>query len=64
MALRQDFGECPTVKVGDLVAWNGHYAIVIVANACETLVKWLDDGIVEDADSFCPVGLEVISESR
>lgn len=52
------------MKVGDLVAWNGHYAIVIVANACETLVKWLDDGIVEDADSFCPVGLEVISESR
>ena len=51
------------MQVGDLVACNGHYAIVIVANACETLIKWLDDGVVEDADNYT-IGLEIINASR
>tara|TARA_R100000008_G_C3561813_1_gene156665 strand:+ start:385 stop:540 length:156 start_codon:yes stop_codon:yes gene_type:complete len=49
------------MKVGDLVSCNGHLAIVIVADAYETLIKWFDDGIVEDADNYS-TGLEVISE--
>ncbi len=51
------------VKVGDLVRSNGYLAIVICVNAHETLIKWLDDGIVEDADNYT-TGLEVISESK
>ena len=51
------------MKVGDLVSCNGHLAIVIVADAYETLIKWFDDGIVEDADNYS-TGLEVISASR
>ena len=51
------------MKVGDLVSCNGHLAIVIVADAYETLIKWLDDGIVEDADNYT-IGLEVVSASR
>ena len=51
------------MQVGDLVSSNGHLAIVICVNAHETLIKWLDDGIVEDADNYT-IGLEVISESR
>jgi len=56
------------VKVGDLVGAFGdddetYLALVIVANAHETLIKWLDDGIVEDADNYV-LSLEVFSESR
>ena len=51
------------MKVGDLVRSNGHLAIVICVNAYETLIKWLDDGIVEDADNYT-TSLEVISASR
>ena len=51
------------MKVGDLVRSNGHLAIVICVNAHETLIKWLDDGIVEDADNY-RLSLEVVSESR
>jgi len=51
------------VKVGDLVTSNGHLALVVVSNAYETLVEWLDDGIVEDADNYS-LSLEVVSESR
>ena len=51
------------MKVGDLVSCNGHLAIVIVADAYETLIKWFDDGIVEDADNYT-IGLEVVSASR
>ena len=51
------------MKVGDLVMCNGHIGLVIVANAYENLIKWLDDGVVEDADNYT-IGLEVISESR
>ena len=51
------------MQVGDLVGCNGHLAIVICVNAYETLIKWLDDGIVEDADNYT-TSLEVISESR
>ena len=51
------------MRVGDLVRSNGHLAIVICVNAHETLIKWLDDGIVEDADNYT-IGLEVISASR
>ena len=46
-----------------MVMSNGHVALVIVANAHETLIKWVDDGTVEDADNYT-IGLEVISESR
>ena len=51
------------MQVGDLVRSNGHLAIVICVNAYETLIKWLDDGIVEDADNYT-TSLEVISASR
>ena len=51
------------MQVGDLVGCNGHLAIVICVNAHETLIKWLDDGIVEDADNYT-TSLEVISASR
>ena len=51
------------MKVGDLVKHGNHVALVVVANAYETLIKWVDDGIVEDADNYT-LGLEVISESR
>ncbi len=51
------------MQVGDLVRSNRHLAIVICVNAHETLIKWLDDGIVEDADNYWPP-LEVISASR
>ena len=51
------------MQVGDLVRSNGHLAIVICVNAHETLIKWLDDGIVEDADNYS-TSLEVISASR
>ena len=51
------------VKVGDLVRCRNHLAIVICVNAHETLIKWLDDGIVEDADNYT-IGLEVVSASR
>ena len=51
------------MKVGDLVRSNGHLAIVICVNAYETLIKWLDDGIVEDANNYT-TSLEVISASR
>ena len=51
------------MKVGDLVRCRNHLAIVICVNAHETLIKWLDDGFVEDADNYT-TSLEVISESR
>ena len=51
------------MQVGDLVSSNGHLAIVICVNAHETLIKWLDDGIVSDANNYT-IGLEVISASR
>ena len=51
------------MQVGDLVRCRNHLAIVICVNAHETLIKWLDDGIVEDADNYT-TSLEVISESR
>ena len=51
------------MKVGDLVKCNDYLAIVIVSNACETLIKWLDCGVVEDADMYA-TSLEIVSESR
>jgi len=55
------------VKVGDLVGTTSntetYLALVIHADEHETLIKWLDDGIVEDADNYT-LSLEVISESR
>ena len=51
------------MQVGDLVRCRNHLAIVICVNAHETLIKWLDDGVVEDADNYT-TSLEVISESR
>ena len=51
------------MKVGDLVRCNEYLDIVIVSDAYETLIRWLDDGIVEDADNYT-LGLEVISEIR
>ena len=51
------------MRVGDLVRSNGHLAIVICVNAHETLIRWLDDGIVADAANYT-TSLEVISESR
>ena len=51
------------MKVGDLVRSNGHLAIVICVNAHETLIKWVSDGIVADANNYT-TSLEVISESR
>ena len=51
------------MQVGDLVSSNGHLAIVICVNAHETLIRWLDDGIVADAANYT-IGLEVVSASR
>jgi len=51
------------MKVGDLVKSGNHVALVIVVNAYETLIKWVDDGIIEDADNYA-LSLEVVSESR
>tara|TARA_R100000234_G_scaffold108943_1_gene80616 strand:+ start:295 stop:489 length:195 start_codon:yes stop_codon:yes gene_type:complete len=51
------------MKVGDLVRCGEYLAIVIVSDAYETLIRWLDDGVVEDANIYT-TGLEVISESR
>ena len=51
------------MQVGDLVRYNGYLAIVICVNAYETLIKWLDDGIVEDANNYT-MGMEVISARR
>ena len=53
------------MKVGDLVKckYEPCLAIVIVSDAYETLIRWLDDGVVEDADNYT-LGLEVISASR
>lgn len=54
------------MKVGDLVRYSDEYGflgIIIVSNEYETLIKWLDDGVVEDADNYT-TGLEVISASR
>ena len=51
------------MQVGDLVRYNGYLAIVICVNAYETLIKWLDDGVVEDANNYT-MGMEVISASR
>ena len=49
------------MKVGDLVECHGHIALVVCANAYETLIKWVDDGVVEDAANYI-LGLEVLSE--
>ena len=56
------------MQVGDLVGAFGdgdetHLALVIRADAYETLIKWVDDGVVEDADNYV-LSLEVFSESR
>ena len=51
------------MKVGDLVEHNGYLGLIICAKDFETLVRWLDDGTVEDADNYT-IGLEVVSESR
>mgnify|MGYP003659363845 CR=1 FL=1 len=59
------------MKVGDLVRCRDSFGIIICADAFETLVKWLDDGTVEDTDNYSSSleavkfsGLEVISENR
>jgi len=53
------------VKVGDLVMLhNKHLAIVISRDMpTRAMIKWLEDGVVEDANNYTH-GLEVISESR
>ena len=51
------------MKIGDLVKHGPHLALVICANPYETLIRWLDDDVVEDADNYT-IGLEVVSESR
>ena len=56
------------MKVGDLVGTISnteevYLPLVICANAYETLIKWVDDGIVEDADNYA-LSLEIVSESR
>ena len=51
------------MQVGDLVRIYGHLAIVICVDAHETLIKWLDDGIVADANNYT-MGMEVISARR
>ena len=50
------------MKVGDLVAVNGHVAVVIGFHDGETLIKWASDGVVVAAENYSD--LEVISESR
>ena len=55
------------MKVGDLVGTTSnsetYFALVIHADEHETLIKWVDDGMVEDANNYV-LSLEVFSESR
>ena len=51
------------MQVGDLVSIHGHLAIVICVNAHETLIRWVSDGIVADANNYT-TSLEVVSASR
>ena len=51
------------MQVGDLVSSNGHLAIVICVNAHETLIRWVSDGIVADANNY-RTSLEVVNASR
>ena len=51
------------MNVGDLVRSNGHIAVVICVTTQRTLIKWLSDGIVDDA-AYYSTSLEVISERR
>ena len=50
------------MKVGDLVTYKDYLAIVICDDGGAILIKWLDDGTVEDALNYS--GLEVVSEHR
>jgi hypothetical protein len=50
------------MKVGDLVMYSDYLAIVVCDDGGTILIKWLDDGVVEDALSYSE--LEVVSEHR
>ena len=55
------------MKVGDLVECSGYFALVVVHNDFETLIRWLDDGVVENVEPYKTRHrdrLEVVSESR
>ena len=55
------------MQVGDLVGTinnsETHLALVIHVDKYETLIRWIDDGTVEDANNYA-TSLEVFSESR
>ncbi len=56
------------MKVGDLVAMTGKTrcwtALVIKVTPWATLIKWADNGEIEDASNYLTGHLEVLSESR
>ena len=50
------------MKPGDLVKCFKSFGLIVRADEQETLVKWCDTGIVEDAYMY--PNIEVISETR
>ena len=52
------------MKVGDLVRFRGYIAMVICDDDGDILIKWLDDGEVENADNYIDPPLELVSEHR
>jgi hypothetical protein len=50
------------VKVGDLVRCNNSIGLIVQVDEWATLVKWCDDGHVEDMDMYPDI--EVVNESR
>ena len=51
------------MKVGDLVICHNSIGLIVQVDEWATLVKWCDDGVVEDTDMYSS-DIEVISESR
>ena len=52
------------MKVGDLVRCYGSVGLIVQSDEWETLVKWCDDGIVENVNMYSNANMEIISESR
>ena len=52
------------MKVGDLIKCYNSIGLIVQADEWATLVKWCDDGLVEDLNMYPEHNIEVISESR
>jgi hypothetical protein len=49
---------------GDLIKCYNSIGLIVQSDEWETLVKWCDDGTVEDLDMYPDADIEVISEAR